>query len=91
MFRVFVLLSLCAVPPVPVAGGDRLPETDWFSAAGHGVFTHYLSNLQNNFGRNAQNRNSSWDACINEFNATACNPTLPSATPTFATKHTHMD
>lgn len=22
---------------------QTLPETNWFSAAGHGVFTHYLS------------------------------------------------
>jgi hypothetical protein len=30
-----------------------LPETDWLSAAGHGVFTHFLNGLQSEFGRNS--------------------------------------
>ena len=54
-----------------MAAGGVLPETDWFSAAGHGVFTHLLSNLQNEFGRNSQGKNSSWDDCVNGFDAEA--------------------
>ena len=52
-------------------GADPLPETDWLAEAGHGVFTHYLDSLQNNFGRNSQGKNSSWDACVAEFDAEA--------------------
>ena len=47
------------------------PETDWFSAAGHGVFTHYLDGLQNEFGSNSQGKNSTWSECVDEFNVTA--------------------
>ena len=59
-----LLLSVAAAQPV-------LPETDWFSEAGHGVFTHYLSGLQNNFGRNSQGKNSTWEECVHEFDAEA--------------------
>ena len=76
-----LLLLLLGVVP-PVAGGDPLPETDWFSTAGHGIFTHYLSGLQNSFGRNSQDRNSTWDECVNEFNATACGAAPPTPIPT---------
>ena len=55
----------------PSSESSLLPETDWFSSAGHGVFTHYLSSLQNEFGRNSQGQNSTWDACVNEFDVEA--------------------
>lgn len=48
-----------------------LPETDWFSSAQRGVFTHYLDSLQNNFGRNSQHQNTTWNDCVNEFDADA--------------------
>ena len=35
-----------------------LPETDWLSVAGHGVFTHFLDGLQNQFGRNSLGMNT---------------------------------
>lgn len=47
------------------------PETNWFSEAGHGVFTHYLDSLQNEFGSNSQGRNTTWSQCVDEFNVTA--------------------
>ena len=52
-------------------GPPLLPETDWFAEAGHGVFTHLLGKLQNEYGPNSQNKNSSWDAFINQFDAEA--------------------
>jgi hypothetical protein len=58
-------------PSAPSPSPDPLPETDWFAAAGRGVFTHYLSSLQNNFGRNSQGQNSTWDECVREFDADA--------------------
>jgi hypothetical protein len=39
-----------ALDPLP---HSPLPETDWLSAAGHGVFTHFLNGLQSEFGRNS--------------------------------------
>jgi hypothetical protein len=48
-----------------------LSETDWFSAAGHGVFTHYLDTLQNQFARNSLGKNSTWTECVDEFDADA--------------------
>jgi hypothetical protein len=47
------------------------PETDWLSAAGHGVFTHYLDGLQNGFGPNSQGKNSTWSEAVDEFDAEA--------------------
>lgn len=47
------------------------PETDWLSAAGHGVFTHYLDGLQNNFGPNSQGRNTTWSDAVDEFDVEA--------------------
>ena len=55
----------------PAAHSSPLPETDWLSAAGHGVFTHFLNGLQNEFGRNSQGKNSSWDACVSDFDVEA--------------------
>ena len=52
-------------PPSP------LPETDWLSHAGHGVFTHFLNGLQNEGGRNSQGKNSSWNSCIAQFDVEA--------------------
>lgn len=46
------------------------PETNWLSAAGHGIFTHYLDGLQNEFGPNSNGQNSSWSDCVAAFNAT---------------------
>ena len=46
-------------------------KVDWLSQAGHGVFTHYLSSLQNDFGRNSQGKNSSWDEAVDAFDAKA--------------------
>jgi hypothetical protein len=54
-------------PPPP----SPLPETDWLSAAGHGVFTHFLNNLQNEFGTNSLGRNSSWNDCVAQFDVDA--------------------
>ena len=48
-----------------------LPETDWFSEAGHGIFTHFLNGLQNNYGRNSGGKNSTWDQCVTEFDVEA--------------------
>ena len=50
-------------PPPP----SPLPETDWLSAAGHGVFTHFLYKLQNDFGSNSLGQNSTWDECVAQF------------------------
>lgn len=47
------------------------PETDWLASAGHGVFTHYLNGLQNSFGPNSQNKNTSWSDCVDEFDTEA--------------------
>eukprot|EP01046_Picozoa_sp_COSAG06_P050493 COSAG06_NODE_8011_length_2303_cov_1.640653_2_plen_160_part_00 len=81
---VLVLLLLLLAPAAPAAPGARAqqssrlaaspsprPETDWFSAAGRGVFTHYLGGLQNDFGRNSQGKNSTWDQCVSEFDVEA--------------------
>jgi len=46
------------------------PPTDWISGK-KGVFTHYLDGLQNNFGPNSLNQNSSWSDCVDAFNASA--------------------
>jgi hypothetical protein len=79
-----LLLLLLLAPAAPAAPGARAqqssrlaaspsprPETDWFSAAGRGVFTHYLGGLQNDFGRNSQGKNSTWDQCVSEFDVEA--------------------
>eukprot|EP00040_Diaphanoeca_grandis_P027230 m.154521 g.154521 ORF g.154521 m.154521 type:complete len:434 (+) comp30893_c0_seq2:45-1346(+) len=55
-----------STPPPPLPH-----ETDWFSLAGHGIFTHYLDKLQNDFGRNSQGKNTSWDECVSEFDVEA--------------------
>eukprot|EP01052_Picozoa_sp_SAG31_P056927 SAG31_NODE_16574_length_703_cov_1.448675_1_plen_72_part_10 len=41
---------LLAPLPPPAPPPSPLPETDWLSAAGHGVFTHFLNGLQNENG-----------------------------------------
>ena len=58
-------LQLSPSPPSP------LPETDWLSQAGHGTFTHFLNGLQNEFGRNSQGKNSTWDKCVAQFDVDA--------------------
>jgi alpha-L-fucosidase len=58
-------LQLSPSPPSP------LPETDWLSQAGHGTFTHFLNGLQNEFGRNSQGKNSTWDDCVAQFDVDA--------------------
>lgn len=46
------------------------PATDWFSRAGFGVFVHYLNELQNNANAiQSLGRSTSWNACVNEFDA----------------------
>ena len=50
---------------------DSRPETEWFSQAGRGVFTHFLADLQNEFGPNSQGTNSSWDQCVQQFDVEA--------------------
>eukprot|EP00035_Acanthoeca_spectabilis_P000819 m.75793 g.75793 ORF g.75793 m.75793 type:complete len:409 (-) comp10449_c0_seq1:161-1387(-) len=47
------------------------PETDWFSAAGHGVFTHFLDLLQNSNGRNSQGYNTTWNETVAQFDVEA--------------------
>lgn len=59
------------VPPPSLPPPSPLPETDWLSKAGHGVFTHFLNGLQNEFGRNSQGLNSSWDDCVVQFDVEA--------------------
>lgn len=60
-------LTLSAYAQWPPPG----PETAWLSAAGHGVFTHYLEGLQNEFGPNSQGRNTTWSAAVAEFDVEA--------------------
>jgi hypothetical protein len=57
---VVVAAASAAKIPWPSPG----PETNWFSAAGHGVFTHYLDALQNDFGSNSQGKNTTWSECV---------------------------
>ena len=57
--------------PVPAPPPSLLPETDWLSAAGHGVFTHFLNGLQNEDGRNSLGQNSTWDECVAQFDVDA--------------------
>lgn len=72
-------LSLAVLASAPAAARSQssssppspLPETDWLSAAGHGVFTHFLEGLQSEFGRNSGGLNSSWNECVDAFNAEA--------------------
>jgi len=46
------------------------PNTDWFSKAGYGVFVHYLQELQNNPAQlHSFGKKSSWDDCVNAFDA----------------------
>ena len=52
-----------------------LPETGWFSEAGHGIFVHYLNGIQNactDSGRcNSGGKNTSWSECVAEFDTEA--------------------
>ncbi len=60
---------LLNVAPVLLAETNN-PNTDWFSRAGYGVFVHYLAGLQNNAGEiHSLGRETSWDACVREFDA----------------------
>lgn len=38
---------------------------------GHGIFTHFLNGLQNNYGRNSQGKNSTWEECVGQFDVDA--------------------
>ena len=47
---------------------ERAGNTDWFKAAGWGVFVHYLYSVQCAGNRiNAMDGTTDWDACVNEF------------------------
>ena len=47
---------------------ERTGNTDWFKAAGWGVFVHYLYGVQCAGNRiNAMDGTTDWDACVNEF------------------------
>lgn len=74
------LLSLSLVLASPTAFAVRLDRwqtldansTDWFMQAQHGVFTHYLDSLQNNpASPNSLGQSSSWNECVNVFDADA--------------------
>jgi hypothetical protein len=71
----FHLLVVAIATATSVAGVVQWPppgpETDWLSAAGHGVFTHYLDGLQNEFGINSQGRTTTWSDAVDEFDAEA--------------------
>jgi hypothetical protein len=41
------------------------------AASGHGIFTHFLNGLQNEFGRNSLGKNSTWEECVNQFDVEA--------------------
>ena len=60
----------------PVASSTpHLPETDWFSRSNHGIFVHYLNEIQNDCPDvsrcNNQGRNTSWNDCVAEFDTEA--------------------
>jgi hypothetical protein len=66
------LAAAASAAAAPAAAAPLLGnETDWFSLAGHGLFTHYLNQLQNANGPNSLGRNTSWSQAVAEFNATA--------------------
>jgi len=64
-------LALAVSAGVMLQGAAAQNETDWLSAAGRGVFTHYLNELQNSFGSNSQGKNTSWSDCVDEFDTEA--------------------
>ncbi len=65
-------LRLRALALLAAAAAARAQsETDWLSTAGHGLFTHYLEGLQNDFGPNSQGQNSSWSDCVAAFDTDA--------------------
>lgn len=61
-----ILAALAATAAAP----SYLTPSDWF-AGHHGVFTHYLNQLQNSDGSNSLGRNTSWSDCVDEFNVVA--------------------
>lgn len=47
---------------------ERIKQKEWFKNARYGVFVHYLYDLQNNpEKRNSLGKQTSWDACVEEF------------------------
>ena len=70
LINVLLLIPLAACLPSP-SPPALSPETDWLSRAKHGVFTHYLDNLQNEFGPNAQGQNTSWSDAVDAFDCNA--------------------
>jgi len=86
-FILFGITSLSIVAGGPHAMTSFPPpgnETEWFRAAGHGLFTHYLDGLQNSFGPNSQGKNTTWSDCVDEFNATAYAASAASAGARYA-------
>jgi hypothetical protein len=60
----------------PVASSSQLlPETDWFRRSNHGIFVHYLNEIQNDCTdasrSNNQGKNTSWSDCVAEFDTEA--------------------
>lgn len=68
----FLVCAVLAAVWTTARCADPAPETDWFAAAGHGIFTHYLNELQNNAGSpNSNNQSTNWSACVDEFDVEA--------------------
>ena len=96
--RLAALLVACCAAAAPVGynrnndeegtegeTSDPAPETDWFSAAGHGIFTHYLDGLQNSAGSpNSNGRQTSWSDCVDEFDVEAYADSAAAAHAKFA-------
>lgn len=52
------------------SAGQMNPCTDWFRDAKYGVFTHYVSYVQNNPAKlQSLGLHTSWDECVNAFDA----------------------
>jgi len=79
--RALFALSLAALS----LAADPAPETDWFAAAGRGIFTHYLDGLQNSAASpNSNGRETSWSDCVDEFDVEAYAASAAAAHAKFA-------
>jgi alpha-L-fucosidase len=65
MRRELLLLLFCCITCVTYSQH----KTDWFKNAGYGIMVHYLNSLQNTKMPWNNNKITSWDSCVNAFDA----------------------
>jgi hypothetical protein len=49
--------------------GQRSNKTDWFKKSSYGILVHYLYNLQNSRQPWNLGKQTTWDSCVNDFDA----------------------